>query len=210
MSVTIAVFARAPVVGEVKSRLIPHIGAERAAALQHAMLRRTLRTASAASPGFVSLWCAPDCMHPVFAACAAEFAVPLFAQQGTDLGARMLDAFSRLCMRGPAILIGTDCPALIAADLCAAADVLTGGVEAVFKPAEDGGYVLIGLARPVASLFAAMPWGSDSVMSETRQRMRDAGMRWHELPVSWDVDRPQDFVRLEASGLMNELQGAAE
>ena len=55
-----------------------------------------------------------------------------------------------------------------------------------------------------------MPWGSDSVMSETRQRMRDACMRWHELPASWDVDRPQDFVRLEASGLMNELQGAAE
>ena len=49
-----------------------------------------------------------------------------------------------------------------------------------------------------------MPWGSDRVIAETRQRLRRARLTWHELPVSWDVDRPEDFDRLEASGLMGE------
>src|SRR5947207_748638 len=68
----IAVFARAPVAGKVKTRLIPRLGAERAAALQHALIGHTLRTALAADVGPVSLWCAPDCEHPAFIAFANE------------------------------------------------------------------------------------------------------------------------------------------
>ncbi len=203
--IDIAVFARAPVAGEAKSRLIPRLGAERAAELQHRLLRRSLRTALSSNLGPVSLWCTPHCKHPAFIACAEEFDVPLFAQRGTDLGARMLDAFSELCRRGSTILIGTDCPALTTVDMRAAAEGLMRGHDAAFIPAEDGGYVLLGLGRPIASLFDSMPWGSDQVMAETRLRLRHAHARWLELPASWDVDRPEDYDRLEASGLMEDV-----
>ena len=114
----------------------------------------------------------------------------------------MFNAFADLCRRGNALLMGTDCPALTVGELHAAAAALTLGNDAAFVPAQDGGYVLIGLRHAVASLFYGVPWGGDRVMAETRTRLIAAGMRWHELAPSWDVDRPEDVDRLRASGLM--------
>jgi uncharacterized protein len=200
----VAVFARAPVPGEAKTRLIPSLGSTGAARLQTAFIRRTLRTATDAAVGPVSLWCAPDCADPLFATCRDDYGVALASQQGADLGARMLHAFTVLCANRPAVLIGTDCPALTVDTLRAAAAALAQGEDAVFIPAEDGGYVLIGLARPVAALFHGVAWGSDRVMDESRQRLRAAGLRWRELAPLWDVDRPGDLARLRASGIMAE------
>jgi rSAM/selenodomain-associated transferase 1 len=204
--IDVAVFTRAPVAGEVKTRLIPQLGAEGAAALQHAFVRRALATALAAGVGPVSLWCTPDCRHPVFLACAKELDVLLYAQRGIDLGARMFGAFARLGRQHATLLIGTDCPALTAVEIRAAAGSLMEGKDAVIVPAEDGGYVLIGLSHPVASLFHRIAWSSDAVMAETRARLRRAGLCWQELAPSWDVDRPEDYERLRASGLLAELQ----
>lgn len=210
MPVDIAIFARAPVAGAAKTRLIPRLGAEAAAALQHALIHRALRTAVAANVGSVSLWCAPNCEHPALVGCSKQFGVSLYPQHGSDLGVRMFDAFTRLCRQGDAIVIGTDCPALTAAELRTAAEALREGNDAVFVPAEDGGYVLVGLRHAIASLFCGIPWGTNGVMDHTRTRLRDAGLRWHELPASWDVDRPADIDRLRASGLMAEPVGAME
>ena len=207
MQVNIAVFARAPEAGEAKTRLIPRLGAEGAAALQQALIRRTLHTALAANVGSVSLWCTPDCQHPAFVECAKLFGVPLNPQQGADLGGRMFHAFGRLCPQHRTLLIGTDCPALTATELRAAGLALAEGNDAVFIPAEDGGYVLIGLRRPIDSLFDGVPWGSDRVMDHTRESLRRAGLRWRELSPSWDVDRPEDADRLRASGLMQMPEG---
>ena len=204
MQVDIAIFARAPVAGRAKTRLIPRLGAEGAAALQHALIRRSLRTALAANLGSVFLWCTPDCDHPAFSGSSEQFGVPLYPQHGADLGARMFHAFTRLCRRGEALAIGTDCPALTVGELHAAAGALREGNDAVFVPAEDGGYVLVGLRHPIASLFHGIPWGSDRVMDQTRAHLRRAGLRWRELTPSWDVDRPEDLDRLRASGLMAE------
>ena len=203
--VAIAVFSRAPIPGEVKTRLIPQLGPEGAADLQSLLIARAVGTAVAAEVGSVTLWCTPHCEHPVFATSRDAFHVELVAQRGTDLGARMLDAFEQLCRRGPTLVIGTDCPALTSADLRAAAEALTQSDDAVLKPAEDGGYVLIGLRYPVLSLFHAIPWGDDSVMTITRGRLRGARLRWRELSTSWDVDRPADLERLDASGLLGNL-----
>jgi len=200
--VAIAVFSRAPIPGEAKTRLIPLLGPEAAADLQSLLIARAVGTAVAAEVGPVTLWCAPHCEHAVFATTRDAFHVELVAQRGTDLGARMFDAFEQLCRRGPTLIIGTDCPALTSADLRAAAEALTQSDDAVLKPAEDGGYVLIGLRYPVRSLFHAIPWGDDSVMTITRERLRGAGLRWRELSTSWDVDRPADLERLDASGLL--------
>ncbi|MFS8087034.1 MAG: TIGR04282 family arsenosugar biosynthesis glycosyltransferase [Acidobacteriota bacterium] len=201
-SAAVAVFARAPVPGATKTRLIPRLGSVGAARLQAALLRRSVQTALAANLGQVFLWCEPDCKHPVFQECREEFGVALMQQQGDDLGARMFDAFAQLCVHGHVLLMGTDCPALTAAELRAAAGALIAGADAAFVPAQDGGYVLVGLSKAVASLFEGMPWGSSRVMTETRARLDAAGMRWLELPASWDIDLPDDFDRLLKSGLM--------
>lgn len=209
MQANIAVFARAPEAGEAKTRLIPRLGAEGAAALQHALIHRALRTALAANLGPVSLWCTPDCEHPAFAECARLFGVPLNLQQGADLGGRMLHAFSRLCPQHETLLIGSDCPALTIAELRAAARALLDGNDAVFGPAEDGGYVLIGLRHALAPLFHGIPWGTDRVMEETRVRLRRSALQWQELALSWDLDRPEDIDRLRTSGLMPLPEGHA-
>ncbi|MBS0327002.1 MAG: TIGR04282 family arsenosugar biosynthesis glycosyltransferase [Proteobacteria bacterium] len=194
----IAVFARAPVAGKAKTRLIPVLGARGAAGLQQALLRRTLATVLGAALGPVSLWCAPDCAHAEFRRCRDEFGVQLFPQQGCDLGERMLRAVTQVGAHGNVLVVGSDCPALTVGELRAAARALDTGNDVVLIPAEDGGYVLLGLRRPVFELFADVPWGTVRVLAITRERLHRAGLTWHELTESWDVDRPEDLARLLA------------
>ena len=196
----VAVFARAPVAGAVKTRLAGALGAERAAELHARLVRHALATALAANVGPVELWCAPDAAHPFFAACAAELGVTLHAQRGDDLGARMHGAFEHAAASGDAlVVIGSDCPALSAQHLRDAAAALAAR-DAVFAPAEDGGYVLVGLAWPVAPLFEDIVWGGSTVMAQTRLRLVACGLAWKELATLWDVDRPEDVARLERAG----------
>ncbi len=157
------------------------------------MAERCLRTAVEACSGTVELWCTPDALHPFFLACRSRFGVRLRVQRGADLGARMADALHR---RFPALVMGSDCPSVTVSDLRAARQALESGADAVLGPARDGGYVLLGLSRPIPGLFRSMPWGSGSVLDETRARLRGRGLRWHELPVRWDVDRPADLREL--------------
>lgn len=195
--VAIAILAKAPIPGFAKTRLIPAIGAEGAAMFQKALIDRAVETACAAATGPVTLWAAPDATHAAFAALRAR-GVGLMQQVNGDLGARMLAALA--APGGPALVIGTDCPALSAGDLRAAADVLH-GADAVVFPAEDGGYVLIGTRRPEAALFADMAWSTPRVMDETRRRLRQAKLTWQEPVTLWDVDLPEDLDRLRACGL---------
>src|SRR5687768_2174378 len=116
--VRVAVFAKAPVPGEVKTRLAPLLGIEGAALLHAALVRRTLAVAADSGVGRVELWCSPDASHPLFAACAAEFGAALHVQRGADLGERMRAAFDAALGENAAlVLIGCDCPALDAAML---------------------------------------------------------------------------------------------
>jgi rSAM/selenodomain-associated transferase 1 len=120
-----------------------------------------------------------------------------------DLGKRMHRAFSRLLRKHEgAILIGSDCPALRASDLRAAARALEGGADAVFAPAEDGGYALIGLRRSSPRLFAGIDWGGPTVFAQTRRRLGQLGWRWKKLRMLWDVDRPEDVARLRRERLL--------
>jgi glycosyltransferase A (GT-A) superfamily protein (DUF2064 family) len=98
--------------------------------------------------------------------------------------------------RGAVLLIGTDCPALTPQHLRAAAGALAGGDDAVVLPAEDGGYVLVGVRAPHPGLFEGIAWGGEQVMAQTRVRLRALGLRWSEPVTLWDVDRPDDLDRL--------------
>lgn len=203
--VRIAVFAKAPVPGHVKTRLTALLGADGAAGLHAGLVRHALATASMSNLGPLELWCAPDETHDFFARCAREFHAQLHRQEGTDLGARMRRAFEAAWSRHEKlILVGCDCPALTAQHLAAAGAALEAN-DAVFAPAEDGGYVLVALSHDIPGLFEGIEWGSASVMAATRERLRAAGARWHELPVLWDVDRPADYARLQQEGLLEEV-----
>lgn len=202
----ILVFARAPVAGAAKTRLIPLLGADGAALLQQRLLQQALAAAAAATPGRVELWCSPDDRHPALRAAAARHGAGLQVQQGSDLGARMAHAFAQsLRQWRRTIIIGTDCPALGTAQLQAAADALHEGQDAVFVPAEDGGYALVGLSREAPQIFAGIAWGGADVMADTRKRLRESGLRWRELATLWDVDRPGDYHRLLQTGLLDAL-----
>ena len=201
----IAVFAKAPVPGRVKTRLAGLLGEDGAADLHAGLVRRALATAVASAVGEPELWCAPDERHEFFERCAADFGVRLRVQQGADLGRRMAAAFEDAFARDRSlVLIGSDCPALVPADLNAAAAALSSHDVAI-APAEDGGYVLVAMARPAPEIFANVAWGTAAVMRQTRERLSAAGIAWKELPASWDVDRPEDYARLQREGLLREV-----
>ena len=200
----VAVFAKAPVAGAVKTRLVPMLGETGAAALHAGLVRHALATARHAAAA-VELWCAPDESHPFFARCAQEFGAELHRQQGDDLGARMSHAFERaFAARSRLVLIGSDCPALTAAHLAQAVTALEDH-DAAIAPAEDGGYVLVALAKPIPALFAGIEWGSAAVMGQTRARIAAERVRCKELATLWDVDRPADYERLRREGLLAEV-----
>jgi uncharacterized protein len=194
--VRVLVFARAPEPGRAKTRLMPVLGPKGAADLQARFTWHAIETALAAAVGGVELWCAPHSAFSFFYACQEELGVRLRGQGPGDLGNRLHRAFRETLTRAPAaMVIGTDCPALSPADISRAAKALSEH-DAVLGPAEDGGYVLIGLRRVSPRLFDRIDWGTASVMEQTRDRLSALGWRWAELPTLWDVDRPEDYDRL--------------
>jgi rSAM/selenodomain-associated transferase 1 len=200
----IAIFAKAPIAGFAKSRLVPCLGADGAAELQRQFIWRTVRTAIGSAVGPVSLWCAPDVNHELFTSLEAAYRVTLHNQPVADLGRRMLSAFELITRMHPLLVVGTDCPALTCSHLIECADALHHGADAVFLPTEDGGYALIGLNKPEQSLFENIPWSTSSVMVETRLRARRAGLAISEPAILWDVDTPSDYARALAAGLIGE------
>lgn len=196
--VQVAVLAKAPIPGLAKTRLIPALGAQGAARLQRRLTRQAVDTARHAGLGIVTLWCAPHAQHRFFAAMRKAEGVPCLIQPNGDLGERMHTAFRLHCQKGPLLLIGTDCPPLTAGHLRSAARALLEGDDGVVIPAEDGGYVLMGLRQPQGSLFEGVDWSTDRVMTQTRERARAACLRLRELETMWDLDLPADLERWRA------------
>lgn len=189
-------FARFPVAGKVKTRLIPALGAEGAAALHRRLVLRTLRTAHALclSHGVeleirfagddaneMQHWlgdgwlCRPQC-------------------EG-DLGQRMAGAFADSFREGsPAtVIIGSDCPSLTPETLAAAFDALKTN-PVVFGPATDGGYYLIGLTKLVPELFQGVAWGTETVFAQSLQILERIGNKPVQLQPLDDLDRPEDVA----------------
>jgi rSAM/selenodomain-associated transferase 1 len=203
--VGIAILTKAPIPGRVKTRLAMLLGIEGATALHERLVTRAVKTAAEAAIGPITLWASPDERHPFFQKLAQQFSLQLARQPEGDLGARMHMAVAHA--NAPTLVIGTDCPVLTATHLRDAAEVLRGGGDAVVFPADDGGYVLIGLRRLIPELFTDMAWSTDAVMLETRQRLRHLGLSWREPAQLWDVDRPTDVRRMRQEGLTDLLAG---
>lgn len=199
---SVAVFAKAPVPGFVKTRLIPRLGPGGAARLQTILTGRAVKIACESNLGPVSLWCTPTTGYPLFQELAAEFAVTLHDQTEGDLGARMCDALCRLTQNSPAVLIGTDSVVLESRHLVDAANLLREECDAAFIPVEDGGYLLVGVRQCQPALFQGVAWNGPAVMEETRKRASDLDLTIAELETLWDIDVPEDYDRAVAFGLL--------
>ena len=193
------VFAREPRRGQVKTRLIPELGEDKATRMYHRMLEHTLEQGSALADCQLELWCdwtgddCSDCLR-----LARQYTFALHRQTGGDLGERMGFALkAALESSNQVILIGSDCPEYSTAYLTRAFDALMQH-DVVLGPAFDGGYVLIGMSRYVADLFTGIPWGSNQVLDLTRERIYEAGLNLYELPVVRDVDMPEDIKAFRA------------
>ncbi|HEY0028154.1 MAG TPA: TIGR04282 family arsenosugar biosynthesis glycosyltransferase [Allosphingosinicella sp.] len=184
----IVIFAKAPVPGRVKTRLIPVLGAEGAAKLAAEMLEQTVGEALASGLQ-VEL-----CGEPDPATWYDGPSIHLASQGDGDLGQRLDRAAERVLATENILLIGADCPALDAARLRAAADALA-EQDAVIHPAEDGGYVLLGLRRFDASLFEGIAWSTSTVAAETLARLTALGWRVDVRETLADIDEPSDLHR---------------
>ncbi|WP_316368183.1 TIGR04282 family arsenosugar biosynthesis glycosyltransferase [Candidatus Thiodiazotropha sp. CDECU1] len=194
----ILIFAKTPAVGAVKTRLIPAIGEAAATQLYIRLLLRLVDWTCRQTPYATELWVTPDRGHPLWQQLAAEYELPIHLQQGDDLGARMgLATQQALTRHRHIILVGVDCPALALPHIEQTARWLSEGEEAVLGPAEDGGYVLLGLNSYHRRLFEGHNWGGGDVAASTRQVFSELGWHWRELAQLWDLDRPQDLERLQ-------------
>ena len=189
-------FARFPVAGKVKTRLIPALGAEGAAALHRRLVLRTLRTAHA-------LCLAQNVELEIRFAGADANAMQHWLGDGWlcrpqsdgDLGERMAGALAESSREGsPAtVIIGSDCPTLSAEVLAAAFEALKSS-PVVFGPATDGGYYLIGLNRLLPELFQGVAWGTETVLAQSLQILERIGIRPAKLTPLDDLDRPDDLA----------------
>ena len=196
----LVVFAKAPIAGLAKTRLIPALGAQGAADLAKHMLSHTLEQGLASSARAVELCMSPGPSDPAWHGVALPQGIERSAQEDGDLGARMGRATERVLahQQGPVVLIGTDCPALSSAHIAEAGRQLEQH-DAVLLPASDGGYVLIGLRAHSPSLFTNMAWSTPVVASETLRRMAILGLSVWQGPVLHDIDEPADLDYLPES-----------
>ena len=193
---SLAVFCKAPIPGQVKTRLIPDMTEQEAADVHMLLTNRLLSWLDKAQLCPITLWCSPDTSHPFFQACAAKYCMSLEEQKGTDLGDKMQYTIARhLKSSSQALLIGCDSPSVRQCDVSNMIERLQSNDDVVLAPAEDGGYVMIGCRKDYPILFSDMEWGIDNVSDKTRLRAIESGIRLSSLRIHWDVDNYSDWQR---------------
>lgn len=190
----IVIFAKAPVPGKAKTRLVPALGETGAARLAHQMLVATIAEAVAAGLSTPELCTTPDHADPDWQRFLPISGVR-FADQGDgDLGQRLRRAADRVIAAGETVLlIGTDCPQLDRDKLIAAAAALLTN-DAFIHPTIDGGYALLGLRRFDASVFEGIAWSGPTVAAETIRRIEALGWSLAIGETLRDVDEPADLA----------------
>jgi len=199
----IIIFAREPVYGRVKTRLIPALGKQGATELYQRFLDYAIHQHTTNQRGINSLNLSPVnvCITPesrdsFFLEMEGSDRFMCSRQQGDELGSRMYNALEAALQNySKAILIGTDCPFLTPDDIQQAITALDNH-DVVFSPASDGGYVLIGVNKLITELFEAIDWGTQRVMAQTRNVMKTHGLSWRELSEKNDIDIKSDLKYL--------------
>ena len=202
----VLLFAKAPVEGEVNTRLIPDIGVKAATELQHELIHDRLSMLTGPRLFDVHLMCAPDENKEYFLRCGKRYPVTLCGQIGDDLGERMYAGISHALKNYKyCIVIGTDAPSLDIEVLKQVQERLHAGAEVVVVPAEDGGYVSIAMQQAYEFLFQDISWGTGDVMLQTRKKLNKENVSFAELPECWDIDRFEDYQRYLEHSSKNSL-----
>jgi len=189
------IFTKSPVLGEVKTRLQPDYSQEQSLTLHKNMMLNTLALTKKLNNIDIELCCTPSRNTMFFLECENQYPLTLSDQQGADLGERMAFSLSvALQTHAKVIIVGTDCPALDEEYIEQAIQALEHH-DVVLGPAEDGGYVLLGLRKFSAELFSDISWGSNRVLEQTRQVLEDLSWSYKELGIMHDIDRPEDLRR---------------
>lgn len=195
-----AIVAKAPRPGAVKTRLCPPLTAEDAAELHRAFVADKVEQVRSVTAARGAIVYTPDEGRGFFESLAPDFV--LIPQQGSDLGARLVTSFDRFFAEGhpAAAFIDSDSPTLPREFLLQALDLMASpDVDVVLGPSADGGYYLIGLRKACPALFTRMPWSTPRIFAETTARARQLGLRVASLPPWFDVDTGPDLERLESS-----------
>src|SRR5262245_21993360 len=195
--VAVAIMAKAPLAGQVKTRLCPPLSPDEAAGLYRCFLLDKIEQVRALAQATPVVAYAPPDHGATFSALAPDLS--LLPQQGPDLGVRLDGVLRRLLEsgHGGAVAIDSDTPTLPVTLLQRAVDAFANpAIDGVVGPTEDGGYYLIGVREPRPELFVEMPWSTPDVLAETKQRASRRGLRLILLPPWYDVDTPDDLDRL--------------
>ena len=205
----IAIFAKAPIPGRVKTRLVPPLTAEEAARVARASIEDTVHRIV---PAVDARWTlhvdgSPD---PALRTLAREHGLPIVPQRGADLGERLAAAFRELRASGARIVlaIGSDSPTLDPARIREATEALTSR-DLALGPTEDGGYYLIGMSGAHEAVFAGIPWSTEHVLARTLERARDLGLAVAMLAPWYDVDDAASLKRVYVERHEAALRGTA-
>jgi len=189
----ILIFAKAPISGQVKTRLIPDLGKEGALDIYLKLFNKTINTVVSANLCPVEIWCWPNIDDPLFQTLKEEKGIKLYSQVDGDLGKKMFSASESALQRGEnCLLIGTDCPSLNKHYL---SDILSrlSKEDAVIGCADDGGYVALGLSKTSSHLFDDIEWGVSTVAQVTEKRLQKLAWAYSKMSSLADIDTYKDL-----------------
>ncbi len=192
----VIVMVKAPVPGMVKTRLVPPLSAEAAAALAAAFVQDAVRNARPIADVLIAY--APIDGKTLLKTLLPE-SLHWTTQRGDNLGERMGAAMTDAAASGfsPLVVLGTDSPTLPPACIAEAIQTLQSGTaDVVFGPTEDGGYYLVGARQPQPGLFDGVAWSTEAALTQTAANAARLNLRCHLLPAWHDVDTGEDLVRL--------------
>jgi len=186
-------FARAPVAGFVKTRMLPHLSRQEALKLHESLVIMCCKQLIASGLAEVQLWVDDQPDHPLFLSCLDRGVSSIKVQRGSDLGEKMFDCLSHsLREYQSVILVGSDCPAIDDRYLREAFQALE-SAPLVFGPAFDGGYVLLGATEVRTELFDNIGWGGSDVLTNSLRAAKRLGLEASLLEALHDIDRPSDL-----------------
>jgi rSAM/selenodomain-associated transferase 1 len=191
------IFAKKPLLGQVKSRLQPKISPEISLEIYRFFVEETLEKVRGLSDAMIWLGCFPNQNSPWFLDLSRKFRLRLFNQEGEDLGARMAKAFELLTGEKieRKVIIGTDSPHIPLHFIRSAFELLK-KTPVVLGPSRDGGYYLLGLSGDPPSLFEGISWSTNSVLKSTVRRLEDKNIPFQLLPEWYDIDQFEDLSAL--------------
>lgn len=187
----IAIFAKAPIAGQVKTRMQPELSADQSALLQKNLIQHTINTAQQSHIAPIQFWCSPNTLHPSF----QVKEITLKQQTGVDLGERMRNAFINNHNHDFTLLIGTDCPLLSGQHLQQAAHMAHQTDKTTIIPAHDGGYVLIG-SSITPCCFENIEWGTEKVLNQSLSALKQHKQAYELIGNLPDLDNYDDFCAL--------------